>query len=83
MNKICTRRTAVSSVQEWRMRLPRSLLWLGLIAGVCGCQSVKDSAPARTATEDPSISAATDRALANARFPWLEGQRVFVEDKVL
>ena len=60
-----------------------SLLWLALIAGVSGCSTVKETTPPRTATEELLLSTATDRAIEPARFPWLEGKKVFVEDKYL
>ena len=62
-------------VPEW------GLLWLALIAGVSGCSTVKESTPPRTATEELLLSTATDRAIEPARFPWLDGKKVFVEDK--
>ena len=54
---------------------------LAVVAALSGCKSVKDSLPARTATEQLLLSTATDSALENASFPWLDGKRVFVEEK--
>jgi hypothetical protein len=81
MNKTCKDSRAASGDRGWRVKLPRRLLWLALAAGVSGCQTTKDSAPARTATEELLLSTATDRALEHASFPWLAGKRVFVEEK--
>jgi hypothetical protein len=52
-----------------------------LIALVSGCSTVKESTPARTATEQLLLSSATERALEDTHFPWLDGKKVFLEDK--
>jgi hypothetical protein len=46
-----------------------------------GCTTVRESTPARTATEQLLLSAATENALDDVRFPWAEGKKTFVEDK--
>jgi len=65
----------------WRMPANRGLVWLALLATVSGCSTVKETTPVRTATEELLLSTATDRAIEPARFPWLDGKKVFVEDK--
>jgi hypothetical protein len=52
-----------------------------VVAVYCGCTTVRESTPARTATEQLLLSTATELALADERFPWLEGKKTFVEDK--
>jgi hypothetical protein len=49
--------------------------------GAAGCQSGKESLPARTATEELLLSSAADHALGDAQFSWLAGKKVFVEEK--
>ena len=80
----CYDRGGGASVKRgWRVTAELGLLWLALIAGVSGCSTVKESTPPRTATEELLLSTATDRAIEPARFPWLDGKKVFVEDKYL
>jgi hypothetical protein len=74
-------RIAASNRRGWRLRAEKGLTGLALLAGVSGCQLVKDSTPPRTATEELLLSTAADSALEHTRFPWLEGKRVFVEEK--
>jgi len=81
MSRPYTGRRAASSNRAWSAWVEESLLLLAVIAGVSGCQSVKDSSPARTATEQLLLSTAADSALENARFSWLDAKRVFVEEK--
>jgi hypothetical protein len=57
------------------------VLFVCLAAVYCGCTTVRESTPARTATEQLLLSTATEHALADQRFPWLEGKKTFVEDK--
>jgi len=47
----------------------------------CGCTTVRESTPPRTATEQLLLSTAAENALADQRFPWLEGKKAFVDDK--
>ena len=54
---------------------------LALGAALCGCTTVRESTPQRTATEQLLLSTAADHALDGQRFPWLAGKKVFVEDK--
>ncbi len=61
--------------------MEKSLFGLALMAGVSGCQTVRESTPPRTATEELLLSTAADSALENTQFSWLEGKRVFVEEK--
>jgi hypothetical protein len=55
--------------------------WLACAAVLCGCRTVRESAPPRTATEQLLLSTAANNALADTRFDWLEGKKTFVEDK--
>ena len=54
---------------------------LCLAAAFCGCRTVRESTPARTATEQLLLSTAANNAVADQRFTWLEGKKTFVEDK--
>jgi hypothetical protein len=81
MNGTWAGRGAAPIERGWKARAARGLLWLALMAWVAGCQLVKESAPPRTATEQLLLSTATDSALEDTRFSWLEGKRVFVEEK--
>ncbi len=47
----------------------------------CGCTTVRESTPSRTATEQLLLSTATEHALEDQRFPWLEGKKTFVDDR--
>ena len=62
-------------------RAGRALLWMLLAGSVGGCRTERESTPARTATEELLISTAADSALQRVNFPWLDGKRVFVEEK--
>lgn len=67
---------------RWKTALLQGLAGLALLAGVTGCHTIKDTTPARTATEQLLLSAASERALTQAEpLDWLKGKRVFVEDK--
>jgi hypothetical protein len=55
--------------------------WLLLAAALCGCHTVRESTPPRTATEQLLLTTAADNALAEQRFSWLEGKRTFLQDK--
>lgn len=65
----------------WRVWIPNGLVGLTLVAGVAGCHTVKESTPLRTATEQLLLSSAADCAMEKVHFGWLEGRRVFVEEK--
>jgi hypothetical protein len=52
-----------------------------LTVAFCGCRTVRESVPSRTATEQLLLSTATSNAVAGHRFPWLEGKKTYVEDK--
>src|SRR5271156_1121874 len=54
---------------------------LALIACLCGCSTLRETFPARTATEQLLISTAADRAMGDENFSGMTGQRVFVDDK--
>jgi hypothetical protein len=76
------RESGASGKLGWRVLAARSPLWLGLMmAWVSGCSTIKESLPPRTATEELLLSSAADRALEYTSFPWLDGKKVFVEDK--
>lgn len=53
----------------------------GLSLFVLGCASVRRSEPARTATEQLLISQAAEQAMSRVNFSWLQGKKVFIEDK--
>jgi len=82
-NRVCVDREGTASGRlGWRVLAARSPLWLGLMmAWVSGCSTIKESSPPRTATEELLLSTAADRALEYTSFPWLDGKKVFVEDK--
>ena len=50
-------------------------------AAICGCTTVRQSTPARTATEQLLLSTAARSATEDRDFAWLSGKKVFVEDK--
>ncbi|MGO8677773.1 MAG: DUF6655 family protein [Limisphaerales bacterium] len=81
MKRTYTGWRAASAKGGWRSWAGVWLLLLAVMAGVSGCLTAKDSTPVRTATEELLLSTAMDSALENARFPWLDGKRVFVEEK--
>jgi hypothetical protein len=57
------------------------ICWLCLAVEFCGCRTVRESTPPRTATEQLLLSTAANNALSNQRFEWLQGKKTFVEDK--
>ncbi len=48
---------------------------------ICGCTTVRETTPARTATEQLLLSTATQNATEDRYFAWLTGKKVFIEDK--
>lgn len=48
---------------------------------LCGCTTVRETTPARTATEQLLLSTAAEKATADRYFAWLTGKKVFVEEK--
>jgi hypothetical protein len=57
------------------------IAWVCLGAAFSGCQTVRESTPPRTLTEQLLLSAAISNAVADQRFTWLEGKKTYVEDK--
>jgi hypothetical protein len=66
---------------KWLQAATRLVCLLPLAAALCGCHTVRESTPPRTATEQLLLSTAADNALAGQRFSWLAGKKTFVEDK--
>jgi len=62
-------------------RVAKLVCGLCLVAALCGCSTVRESTPPRTATEELLLSAAVNRALAGQRLAWLEGKKTFLDDK--
>ena len=52
-----------------------------LVVLATGCHTVKLTEPPRSAVEQLLLSTAADRAVEGTDLSWLEGKRVFVEDK--
>ena len=53
-----------------------------LLALLCvGCKTVRETTPARTATEQLLLGTAADHATEDRFFQWLAGKKVFVDDK--
>jgi hypothetical protein len=64
------------------MRTSRKLVCcLAFATALCGCHTVRESVPPRTATEQLLLSTAADKAMVHQRFDWLEGKKTYVEDK--
>ena len=82
-NRTCIVPTSVAwGWLERRGLVKQSLVCLALMAWVCGCNTMKESSPPRTATEQLLLSTASERALETTfPFAWLKGKKVFLEDK--
>ena len=65
-----------------KMRTLIEFFCFAVMAGfICGCTTVKETTPARTATEQLLLSTATQSATEDRYFAWLTGKKVFVEEK--
>ena len=68
----------IHSISEMLRKMPPVLL----LALVCvGCKTVRETTPARTATEQLLLGTAAEHATEDRFFQWLAGKKVFVEDK--
>ncbi len=67
--------------RPWAEWMAQAIVWLALAVGVCGCQTLRESSPPRTATEQLLISTAADAALEDVEFPWLRGKKITLDDK--
>ena len=66
------------SFRDWAIKCALGLLFAVVVSG---CHSVKTSEPPRTAVEQLLLSTAANGAMRTVDFSWLEGRKVFVEDK--
>src|ERR1700759_4581607 len=48
---------------------------------LCGCYSAKISEPPRTVIEQLLLSRAADQAMKDVDLSWLQGKKVFIEEK--
>jgi|SRR5579863_1917818 len=78
-------RKTVAEVRGFMPAKGRAVISAGLglmfIMAATGCHTVRQTDPARTATEELLISTAADRAMTNEDFSWSRGKKIFVEDK--
>jgi hypothetical protein len=67
--------------QTWTARISLLCAAGSLSFLLAACASVRRSEPPRTATEELLISQAAEQAMSRVDFQWLEGKKVFIEDK--
>lgn len=66
----------MTRISKWKW------VWvLGISGLLCGCHSVKVSEPPRTALEQLLLSSAADSAVNPADFTWVNGLKIFIQDK--
>jgi hypothetical protein len=64
------------------VRKASTIVWLTILAAaLCGCTTVRESTPPRTATEQLLLSTAAQSATEDRDFAWVSGKKIFVEEK--
>jgi hypothetical protein len=71
---------ASAALKRARFRI-QWLIFLALTGLLTGCLTIQTSSPPRTALEQLLISTATDHAVRDFDLSWMNGKKIYIEDK--
>jgi hypothetical protein len=76
-------RSSARAERQYLVTAFNHLIRLGVLASLAACSTVRDTQPARTATEELLISKAADKVAEQLEVPWQGAPKVFVDAQFL